>query len=188
MRRQVPVPAPHLFRHVAEHVVDDPLVDAGRRQAAKRLAPLPGTPRWTADRAGGAITLEGEGSRNLHRRNLKPGQLAAIALDVKARLNEEYEERRLANLKRGDEKPCSRVDNLVNSGNARTEAAAMMGVSQGYVSDAERIHKASPELFDEVKRGRLIASWPSINLTPSLPPTERPPKTVRSSWPATGTA
>lgn len=93
---------------------------------------------------------------NLQRRNLEPSQRAAIALDVKDRLREEYRERSLANLKRGRDRQGSRVDKIVNSeSSARHEAAAMMQVSQGYVSDADRIRRADPEVFEAVKAGEM---------------------------------
>jgi len=93
---------------------------------------------------------------NLNRRHLTPGQRAAIAVDLKERLQEEYRERQLAGLKRGKEKGVSRVATIGNTGddaNSRVEAAAMMNVSHGYVSEAERIREASPIVFEAVRRG-----------------------------------
>lgn len=93
---------------------------------------------------------------NLHRRHLTPGQRAAIAVDLKERLQEEYRGRQLAGLKRGKKNPESRVvisDDTGERPDARSDAAAMMQVSNSYVSEAERVREASPAVFEAVKQG-----------------------------------
>lgn len=109
-------------------------------------------------------------SRNLHRRSLTPSQRATIAVDVKDRLNGEYKERSLANLGWGGKNP-HRVPNIGNSAaNAEREAAGMMDVSHGYVSDASRVRAASPELFEEVKQGKKTIPQAKRELSIGKPP------------------
>jgi hypothetical protein len=106
-------------------------------------------------------------SRNLHRRNLAPGQRAALAAEIKpmieAEIREELREKqreaaRETNRKRregnGAVSPNLGGDRPARNESAR-EAARVAGVSHSYVSDAERIRDASPETFDEVKAGAI---------------------------------
>jgi hypothetical protein len=86
------------------------------------------------------------------RRDLEPGQRAALAVEVQRRLEIEYAKHRNGALKRGDEKPepvCQRIDKRDSIG----EAAEKMGVNRQYVADAKRIQEASPETFEAVKKG-----------------------------------
>lgn len=92
--------------------------------------------------------------RNLNRRSYTPSQRAAIAVDMKDRLHEEYKTRQLAGLKRGTEKREARSANLDHTGcKAREDAAAMMKVSAGYITEADRIREAAPAVFEAVKSG-----------------------------------
>jgi hypothetical protein len=50
------------------------------------------------------------------------------------------------------EEPSGKITGRSES---REEAAAKVGVSSKYVTDAERIQREAPEVFDEVKAGRL---------------------------------
>lgn len=100
---------------------------------------------------GGSI-LEFIASRNLHRRNLTPGQRAAIALDIKDRLNAEYKARMIANLKHGSKLPTA-SPNQDTGANACQEAAAMLGTNATYVGAVQRIKGASPELFSQIRSG-----------------------------------
>lgn len=95
-------------------------------------------------------------SRNLHRRSLSKSQRAAVALDVKDRLNAEYEERRNAHLRQGDVEASPRFNTSDKTGaNAQREAAAMMDVSQGYVARADVLRESAPDLFERVKGGTM---------------------------------
>ena len=101
-------------------------------------------------------------SRNLTRRNLTTEQRAAIAVEIKDRINEEYRARSIANLKYSGEDAKDRVTNNCNSiegsgrrANAQKEAAAMMQVNHAYVSEADRIRDASPAVFDSLKAAEL---------------------------------
>jgi len=93
---------------------------------------------------------------NLTCRNLTPSQRAAIALDVKDRLSEEYRERQTAGLKKGAYKPTEpRSGNNSGTGEAREQAAAMMQVSPRYVQNAQKIREQAPHVFDAVKAGEI---------------------------------
>ncbi|WP_165250169.1 hypothetical protein [Paludisphaera soli] len=93
-------------------------------------------------------------AENEVRRDLTPSQRAALAVEVKKRLGEEYRERSIANLKYSGEEAKDRVTKIGNSmANAQAEAAEALGVSKGYVHDAERIEETSPQTFEAVKRG-----------------------------------
>lgn len=102
-----------------------------------------------------AALIEFVADCNLNRRDLTVSQRAAVSVEIKTRLQEIYDKRRLGNLKWGGKNPHSRVVKIDNSGNnARAEAALKAGVSAGYVYDAEKIRKASSQTFEEVKQGR----------------------------------
>jgi len=109
-------------------------------------------------------------SKNLFRRQLTTAQKAAIAAEVKPRIEAEIREE-LRKKQRESGKQVHRgrpadgkgkvSDNSVRDliapkGRvARDEAAKMIGVAPAYVSDVERIREASPETFDEVKAGNI---------------------------------
>jgi ParB-like chromosome segregation protein Spo0J len=146
-----------LCESIARHGIRQPvythkgfIVDGRHRAKAGRLlgVPVPYV-EWEGDEA---ELIEFVADCNLRRRDLTPGQRAAISVEVKDRLNAEYRKRRLGNLRRGN----SRVANSCNSGaDARKEAAALLGVNHAYVADAEKIRRASVETFDDLKAGRI---------------------------------
>lgn len=108
-------------------------------------------------------------SLNLFRRHLTAGQRAAKAVDLKKSLEKEI----------ADEDNRSRPRSLGNNANtrpskprdARKEAAALVGVSEGYVASAERIAKASPEVAAEVMAGTktIPQARKELGLTPPKP-------------------
>lgn len=109
---------------------------------------------------------------NLHRRDLEKGQRAAIAVEIKRRLEVEYAKRRNAGLKRGVREPESRFATNCERSDSRRDAAAKAGVNHQYVSDAEKIHDASPELFEEVKQGRKSIPQAKRELADRLKPSQ----------------
>lgn len=109
-------------------------------------------------------------AQNLTRRHLNAVQRAALAAELKPRIQEEIRERHQEACRKADaarradrraERASERVTKLGNGQsasprrNAQAEAAALCGVSKGYLSDAEHIKEASPETFEEMKAGRL---------------------------------
>jgi hypothetical protein len=120
-------------------------------------------------------------SANLLRRHLTPSQKAAIAADLLPQFRKEAKERQAKGGERGKEggrgnkkNPPAKVDGTVSpkksSGEARTIAAKSVGVSAGYVGEAEMVKKKDPELFEAVKRGEVSLSTASKRVDPT--PTE----------------
>ena len=127
-------------------------------------------------------------SANLHRRQLTAGQRAAIAAETKPAIEAEIQEemiKKQAKEARRAVQSLGGVDlnrmtigclpkignGLTSTGgrNARAEAACLMGVSNGYVSDALRIKEASPEIFEDVKANRLTISEAKRKLSQNFP-------------------
>jgi N6-adenosine-specific RNA methylase IME4 len=90
----------------------------------------------------------------LQRRHLTASQRAALVveLDQYRQTREAAEKRRLANLKG---QPGVEVAGLPPRGKTRDLAAGWAGVSGRTVGDAALVHDADPELFEQVKQGRL---------------------------------
>jgi len=104
-------------------------------------------------------------SSNQHRRDMTPYQRAAVAVDFMSQISEGVNQKRIEKLRetlaRKAEMECSVI--LPNTPgesepliDARKIAARLMGVSGKYVSHAGRIKRASPELFEEVRKPSRI--------------------------------
>jgi ParB-like chromosome segregation protein Spo0J len=128
-----------------------------------------------------AALIEFVADCNLHRRDLTTGQRAAVAAEIKKRLEVEYAKRRNAPLKRGAEKPDARSVKSDLTGKSADAAAAKAGVSAGYVHAAEKIREADPELFEEVKQGRLTIPEAKRRL-PDYQPEIKPPASRREGY------
>ncbi len=90
-------------------------------------------------------------SMNLHRRHLNPGQLAFVALEVEKVKAVQAKERQ-----RGGQGGVLLVSNLTQAkGRARDQAAAMFGVSTGYVQEAKKLNAEAPDLAEKVKAGEV---------------------------------
>lgn len=89
-------------------------------------------------------------SLNIHRRHLSSSQRAVIALDILPALEEEAKKRELAG-KKFD--PTEKVPE--GSGEARQQAASLVGTNPHYVSDAKKLKEQAPELLDRVRSGEL---------------------------------
>jgi N6-adenosine-specific RNA methylase IME4 len=89
----------------------------------------------------------------LRRRHLTASQKAALAVEFERyqQTREQARTRRLANLKH---QPVE-VATLPPRGKTRDQAAAWAGVSPRTVQDAATVQAADPELFEQVKQGRL---------------------------------
>jgi hypothetical protein len=93
----------------------------------------------------GATPAEDVFSWNIQRRHLSTTQKACIGVREKQRLMAEAKQRmavRSVNFDGG-------------KGEARTLAAAKVGVSAGYISEAERILDSDPALFNQMERGEM---------------------------------
>jgi hypothetical protein len=135
-----------------------------RYRAACELKIVPEYREWNGE--GGSL-LAVMVSKNLHRRHLDASQRAAIAAEVKPKIEAEIREQLKSKAKaigpRGGRGRKKGLDENVKTlseprRNARAEAAAMLDVAPSYVSEAERIKEASPETFGEMKAGKVSIS------------------------------
>lgn len=155
-------------------VVHDGLILDGRTRwkACEALGMKPKTVAWTTDN--GTSPTVYVISANLHRRHLTPSQKAAIAADLMPQFRKEAKERQQASGKevhRGAPKKGGvKIDTSFRSeGKARTVAAKSVGVSAGYVGEAELVKKKDPELFEALKSGKvtLSAALKQVDPTPA---------------------
>ncbi|WP_165074259.1 ParB/RepB/Spo0J family partition protein [Paludisphaera rhizosphaerae] len=115
-------------------------------------------------------------AENLVRRDLTKSQRAALAVEVKRRRNEEYQGNSIANLNREGRIPkACRVVNVDNStSDARGEVAKALNVSAGYIHAAEKVAEASPETFEQVKRGEVTLQKAREDLGLAKPKKSKP--------------
>lgn len=128
---------------------DGSIIDGrNRHRACLDLGIQPQFRTW----GGGGSLLAFVASLNLHRRHLSSSQRAAIATDIEPMLAEEARERQA----HGQTAPGVTLKEIfpeASNGQARDQAAEIMGTNGRYVSDAKRIKQESPELFEQVKAG-----------------------------------
>lgn len=100
-------------------------------------------------------------STNLHRRHLTKAQWTAIAVEYIPMLAEQAAKRKEEGQKSGGNarhsasvQDCTKAK-ADNSGKATVEAAKLTGTSHGYVAAAKKIKDESPEVFEELKSGKL---------------------------------
>lgn len=97
-------------------------------------------------------------SLNLNRRHLTSSQKAVVALEVERLLAVEAKERQREAAERTN---AMRVGEAVTqiiaeaSGEAREQAAQIVGTNRQYISDAKKLEKEAPDLLEEVKQGEL---------------------------------
>jgi hypothetical protein len=159
-----------LCKSVAKHGIRQPvvtyqgmIVDGRHRARAGVLLgkPIP-TTEWEGDDE--AELIEFVADCNLRRRDLTPSQKACIAVSIKQRLEVVYAERRRAGKR--IEEPCGKISTRYEK--SRDEAAAKVGVNPRYVTDAERIQREAPEVFVEVKAGRLGIQEAKRRIAPQI--------------------
>jgi len=112
-------------------------------------------------------TWDGQGSLvsfvvslNLHRRHLTSGQKAALAVELEPFFAAEAKERQVATQLQGKSKDGEPVfgegkNSLTEKGQARDQAAAAVGANGRYVSDAKRLKREAPQVFEQVKSGEI---------------------------------
>ncbi len=184
-----------LATDIRENGLHEPIVlhegkvlDGRNRLAACKLAGV--EPRF--------VTWAGSGSpttwvlsRNLHRRHLTASQRAAVAVDALPLLEAEAKERqRAAGLRSAasrsthGEVPATLPEAVVGAGEAREKAAAAVGASARYVSDAKAIAEKAPEVLVEVKAGTL--SIPEGRRIAALPSSEERKEAIKEVKAGTG--
>lgn len=95
-------------------------------------------------------------SANVQRRQLTKGQLAMIAERSLPLFEAEAKARqRTAGEQHGRGKVPARMPEAIRGSDARDQAAAAVGVSPRYVSDAKRIRAKAPEVAEKVERGEV---------------------------------
>lgn len=92
-------------------------------------------------------------SQNEERRHLSSGQRAALAVELKPRLEEEAKKRQIR--KPMDSvvqkvEPQNRMDNKTIS-----QAAKITGTNHTYVNQAEKVKAQAPEIFEQLKAGKI---------------------------------
>jgi N6-adenosine-specific RNA methylase IME4 len=85
-----------------------------------------------------------------------------VELDLYRELQDQGRERRLANL---NGQPASEVAELPARGRSRDRAAVLAGVSARTIQNAATVQAADPELFAQVKQGRLAVDKAARQIT-----------------------
>lgn len=96
-------------------------------------------------------------SWNLHRRHLSTSQKAALAAEIEPMFAEAAKARQVAtqNNDTGRAAAANLPHLIQDTGRAREQAAAAVGVSGRVVGDAKAVKRESPELFERVKAGEI---------------------------------
>lgn len=156
---------------------DGQLIDGRNRLAAcQRLNRDPLTRTYNGDSPTELVL-----SLNVHRRQLTPAQLAAVAVDALPMLEAEAEQRRLANLKRGDEAPTGPAGPV---GRSAEKAAEAVGVGATSVKRLKKVREASEETFEQVKNGEKSVREAEREVAPpaqTVDAPERDPKAKKAA-------
>lgn len=134
--------------------LDGKVLDGRNRLRACEMAGVaPRFQTYTGDDPLGDVV-----SWNLKRRQLSTSQKAALGATLKPAFEEQAKERMI----QAEGKPRGEKSTKANlpqqTGQARDQAAAAVGVSGRIVQDAELVQKNAPELFEEVKAGRMTVN------------------------------
>ena len=93
-------------------------------------------------------------SLNLHRRHLTTSQKACLSVDILPEIERQTKEnlsKKMSIIRKSDNKVATKFE----SQNSNKTASNIFGVSERYVTDAKKIFKESPEVFNRVKAGKL---------------------------------
>lgn len=92
-------------------------------------------------------------SMNSERRHLTSGQKAAIAVEIKPRLEEEAKKRQVRKCLNSVSQKI--VEQNPNETRSDTQAAKITGSNREYVTQAEKIKNTAPSIFDDLKAGKI---------------------------------
>lgn len=130
-------------------IYQNQIIDGRNRYAAcQQLGIEPNVKKW--DGQGSLVSFVV--SMNLKRRHLTSVQRAAVAAEMLPLLEKEAKERQLSSLKQNStvrEKIPER-----ESGKASEQVAKLTGTNPHYVTDAKKIKKEAPEVFD-IREGAI---------------------------------
>lgn len=130
-------------------IYDDQIIDGRNRWLACRdLGIQPATREYTGP-SDMATLIAFVVSLNLKRRHLDKGQLAFVGIDIEKALAEDARKRQGA---RND--ITERFPESV-SGEARQQAAAIVGTNAHYITDAKKVAAVAPDLAQEVRSGAM---------------------------------
>jgi hypothetical protein len=136
--------------------LDGKVLDGRNRLRACEIAGV--APRF--QEYAGADPLADVVSWNLKRRHLSTSQKSTLAVALKPMFEEQARKRILDGQERGRQAQKGTVANLPQTDHAksRDQAAAAVGVSGRIVQDAEHVKNHAPELFEEVRAGRMTVN------------------------------
>jgi len=157
------------------------ILDGRNRYRACRTLGIQPVINYYTDSSPTAFVL----SLNLQRRHLSASERAAVAVEALPHFEEEAKKRQIdlagtrgsdltERIPEGHESEISKLP-YAEKGEAREKAAAMVGVNARYVSDAKTIKAASPETFEQVKRGEISINEAKAQLKPAPEPPEPAP-------------
>jgi ParB-like chromosome segregation protein Spo0J len=118
-------------------------------------------------------------SSNVLRRHLTDGQRAAIAVHWSDEVKKAAKDRRLANLKRGSQKPEGAK--TTPSGKSRMVIAKQANVSEHSVRQAESVAKHKPELLPKIESGQVSLKDAQKQVAAELTSTTRDVPALRAS-------
>jgi hypothetical protein len=95
-------------------------------------------------------------SWNLKRRHLTVSQRALLAIELKPMFAERAKERMVAGTNQYS--PVAGLPHPSETAKSRDQAAAAVGVSGRTVQDAEYVKKHAPEMFEQVKAGKITVN------------------------------
>jgi hypothetical protein len=119
-------------------------------------------------------------SHNLRRRDLNPGQRAAMFIDLDhMRLAEEARQRQQAGLKKGDVSPV--VPTSAPREKVSDEIAVSAGVAGSTVRQVLAVREESPRLFKEIKAGIVTANDAYAQVRANRPSDDNKPKAPKTA-------
>lgn len=173
----------------AELEPDMVIIDGRNRMSACLLAGV--EPRVTYDIPGNTSGKDSDSpdweqyvtawitSSNIHRRHLSKGQRAAIAAEMVEFFAADAKKRSEANLKQNNPAP----ESAKLHARSDQQAASMVDVSARTVADAKKVMDNDPEMFKQVKAGKLApsAAAKKIRDAEKPAPTEAEVKSARET-------
>jgi N6-adenosine-specific RNA methylase IME4 len=142
-------------------VLDDEILDGRNRHKACELAGvIPKFKKYTGKDALGDVV-----SWNLHRRQMTTGQRAALAVEMKPMFEKLAKDRMMAGKK---SEPCAENGQGSKPIHSAVMAGKAVNVGKTAVKQAEAVKKASPEIFEKVKEGKMTLSDATRDIKKSL--------------------